>query len=521
MILRKPYAFFIKHFKFFNAILTAIQVYLVYKLIYLVQFFFEYSSYPQGSLGQDLVGSLLPTPFYIFQIVSIIFTLFLIAILSFKKKPIKLYLFILIINIFSLIMLFISDYFLGIMQMQIIENRTAFAVRDFLTIVLIAQFFICFLTSFRALGFDIKKFQFGQDIHELNVSDEDNEEFVVQIDVDSNELKRKINKNKRYLKYFLYENKKEIIYVSLLVIGIVVAYFTINANVYFGVKKSGDYVSIDNFMFGIEDAYLTEQDSQGNIVTKDNTIVAIPINIKTISSSEKINIGKFALVIGNTKFYSNIKYKDKINDLGTNYNNQTIKTEFSKYLLVFEVPKNMAGKKMQLYYYSDDDNIIKINVNKINLDQNTTTIESHIGEKMKLDDNIIKNATLWIDDFQINNKFLINYYFCAHEQLCYNSYEYITPSYTSEYDMTILKLNGSLENEDNIDLFTLISRYGKLVYSVNGKTKIQNVAFIQKKPHNVEENNTYYMEIVEEIKSAEHMSFVFEIRGAKYIYSLK
>lgn len=140
---------------------------------------------------------------------------------------------------------------------------------------------------------------------------------------------------------------------------------------------------------------------------------------------------------------------------------------------------------------------------------------------MKINDSIINNATLLIENFEIGNKFLINYNFCAHEEMCYNSYEYITPDYTSEYDMTILKLNGSIENDEQIDLFTLISRYGQLAYSINGKTKIQNIAFKQKEPHNVKENNTYYMEIIEEIQNAEHISFIFKIRGAKYIYSLK
>ena len=74
---------------------------------------------------------------------------------------------------------------------------------------------------------------------------------------------------------------------------------------------------------------------------------------------------------------------------------------------------------------------------------------------------------------------------------------------------------------EKVDLFTLISRYGQLVYSIDGKTKTQNVAFKQKEPHNVKENNTYYMEVLEEIQYADHISFIFKIRGAKYIYSLK
>ena len=58
------------------------------------------------------------------------------------------------------------------MSIQIIEERTAFAIRDFSLIGMIISIFVAVLTSIRSLGFDIKKFQFGQDLHDLDISDD-------------------------------------------------------------------------------------------------------------------------------------------------------------------------------------------------------------------------------------------------------------------------------------------------------------------------------------------------------------
>ena len=175
MILRKPYAFFIKHFKLFNIILTILEVYMIYKLSFLVQFLFEYASYPQGSVGQDLVGNLLTLRVFIIEIVISIFALILLFVLSVKKKPIKLYLFVIIFNIVLAVFLFILRNYLQIMSLQVIETRTEYVLRDFTLIGMIGSILITFLLSMRSLGFDIKKFEFGQDLHDLSISEEDNE----------------------------------------------------------------------------------------------------------------------------------------------------------------------------------------------------------------------------------------------------------------------------------------------------------------------------------------------------------
>lgn len=60
MILRKPYAFFIKHFKLIHIILAVLACYSIYRTKLLLDFFNEYSSTIINVQGQDLITPLLP-----------------------------------------------------------------------------------------------------------------------------------------------------------------------------------------------------------------------------------------------------------------------------------------------------------------------------------------------------------------------------------------------------------------------------------------------------------------------------
>ena len=142
MILRKPYAFFIKHFKLFNIILTGLEIYALYKLGFLFQFFSEYSSYPQGAIGQNLVGTLINKYLFIDLSIIIVSSLILTSILHIKNKPTKLYVFNIIVNIAIIVLLFLTSNILSTIQVQIIDNRTVYAYRDFLAIAGILELFI-------------------------------------------------------------------------------------------------------------------------------------------------------------------------------------------------------------------------------------------------------------------------------------------------------------------------------------------------------------------------------------------
>ena len=525
MILRKPYAFFIKHFKLFNIILTGFEIYVLYKLGFLFQFFSEYSSYPQGAIGQNLVGTLINKYLFIDLSIIIVSSLILTSILHIKNKPTKLYVFNIIVNIAIIVLLFLTSNILSTIQVQIIDNRTVYAYRDFLAIAGILELVIILFTCIRALGFDIKNFSFGKDLEEMQIDTSDNEEFELKIDVDSTGFKRNLNKNKRYFKYFIYENKFAIILVSTIALALISFLIYSRMGIYFNTTKSNKMINVDNFIMGTTNSYMTTKDYKGNNITDNNILIGVNIKVKVNANKEKLNVARFSLVIGKDKYYHTTDYKNKLIDLGTTYNNQVITNDFENYLLVFEIPKNKANKKMYLQYDTSDDKTIKFKLNVANLDKNEQTVTINLRETLTFNNNLINDGNMIINGFDINDKFKVDYKFCITTNECYDSYEYIVPNFKNNYDKTILKISGSINLTESVidtkNLYDFISNYGTIVYTINGQTKRQIVSLAEITPSKTKVKDTYYIEVLEEIKSADSLSIEFRIRNNIYVYKLK
>lgn len=525
MILRKPYAFFIRHFKLFNIILTGLEIYVLYKLGFLFQFFSEYSSYPQGAIGQNLVGTLLNKYLFIFIGIILLSSLILLSILRLKKKPTKLYFFIIVVNISAMVLLFFSYNILNTIQLQIIENRTAYVYRDLFAIVSILELIIIIFTCIRSLGFDIKNFKFGKDLEELQIDVTDNEEFELKIDVDSSNFKRSINKNKRYFKYFFYENKFAIILVSTILLAVTSYIIYSRMGIYFNTIKPNKMVDVDNFILGTTDTYLTVNDYRGNVISNDKVLIGVNIKIKVNSNKEKLNVARFGLVVDNVTYYHTTNYKNKLIDLGTTYNNQVITSEFNNYLLVFEIPKSKANKKMYLQYDTEDNKKVKFKLHTINLDGNTNSETIELGQAINFNNSLIKDGSLIINNYEIDDKFKVDYKFCITNNECYDSYEYIVPDYRGNYDKTILKISGLIDLKDSKinsnNLYNFISDFGTITYVVDGKKKKQGINFVEVKPTKTSVKDTYYIEILKEIKNADNISLEFKIRNNTYIYAIK
>ena len=304
-------------------------------------FFSEYANNPMGAIGQDLTGALLNKLIYIVGFVIIIFSLIMLFILSLKKKSLKLYIFTFIVNTFILFLIYKVTGILQTSEIQIVDTRTIYAYRDILLIAIILELVTSILTLVRSIGFDIKSFQFGQDLEKMHIDVTDNEEFELNIDVDSSKIKRNIERRKRYFKYFIFEHKFIILLISALFIGIVSYFIYSKADIYHNATRENKIIHIDNFDIGTKTSYTTNKDYQGSVIT-DNSLVIIPIEIKTGASKQKLNTARFALTIDNHSYYHISNYQDQLIDFGTVYKDQIIPNEFTTYLLVFEVPTEYA-----------------------------------------------------------------------------------------------------------------------------------------------------------------------------------
>ena len=140
MILRKPYAILIKHFKLIHVIFTLLSLFLFLKCTDLLSFINEYIANTGFIIDSYQLANLLPKYINILIIFGIILNIIIAILLKAKDKKITFY----IINILIYVCLFIgftyTSSLLNQMQNKIIDIRLVRALRDIFTALNVAQF---------------------------------------------------------------------------------------------------------------------------------------------------------------------------------------------------------------------------------------------------------------------------------------------------------------------------------------------------------------------------------------------
>ena len=118
MILKKPYAFFIKIFKPIHLVLSGLILYLIYLNNDILKFLNNYIYSSESTVSEDVVDSLISNWLYIIPIIIIFVFLLLIGIMYKKNKPVKLY----FAGIFSFIGVIVINVYTVNIFYVLIEN---------------------------------------------------------------------------------------------------------------------------------------------------------------------------------------------------------------------------------------------------------------------------------------------------------------------------------------------------------------------------------------------------------------
>ena len=161
MILKKPYAFLIKHFKLIHIILAIPLIYIVRKTRSVVSFFNQYVINKYSfQTGSDISG-LYISGLMLFSIVIIIFAASTIYfLLKYKEKPVKMYVSLIAYYIFLFIVLFWLSGIISSMSQDVLGAKAARSYRDIATLIYYPQYIFIVFIALRAVGFNIKQFNF-------------------------------------------------------------------------------------------------------------------------------------------------------------------------------------------------------------------------------------------------------------------------------------------------------------------------------------------------------------------------
>lgn len=534
MILKKPYAFLIKYFKTIHIVLLVLMSYLLYRTNIILNFFQEYISSNQLTISKDFTGKLFNIYMFVIPFIIIVVLIILLAVMYYKKKPVLFYIYNILMMIAILIFYNIGYNAAGTLEMQVIETRTLRLLRDFFMLLILFQGISTILTFIRATGFDYKKFDFGHDLEELDITEADSEEFEVDVDIETNVLKREVNRKLRFSKYIYLENKFIINTIFLIIFSIVCFIMYMNLTIYNKFYNQNELFMGTEFTMEVSNSYLTNQDYKGNQIT-DNYLLVIELNIKAnYATVLTLNTAKAELKVGNHTYHHKDNYSSSLIDLGQVYNGLVIDMKnFQKELLVYEIPKSDINEKMTFNYIDNiefgtkglNPKYVKVKINPYNLDSKEKLERTNAGEVKTLNTNVLKETNIYITEFEMQKKFKIDYKYCDKND-CYDSHEYLVPLLNTNYDKALFKISGIANIDQKIgnnkinNLYNIINYFGKIRYEIDGRTKyLFNLKRIL--PNKTNPQDIYYFEIPIEIFNADHISFIVDVRNLTYEYNIK
>ena len=522
MILRKPYAFLIKHFKMIHIILFLLGCFVLYQTNGLYSMIEEYQ---QLMIYNETVNSVLTyvsTPTILALVAIIIISGVLIYLLYYKKKPVIFYFLEIAEYGFTLtIMLLTKNYFDTASTLGDVAQIRA--LHDFTLITMVLQYIFLFFLLIRSIGLDLKKFGFNED-REFIAEAGDDEEVELDVEFDYHATLRFIKGKLRELKYFYGEHRKliNVLLIAFIAFGLWQGYtyvFVTNR-----VYAQNEYFKANSYRFKVNNVYFTDKDYAGNLISTTNKYIIVSLDIENVTSKSPITFDyeRWSLVTDRNRYVPSTSKSDEFRDLGTTYKNDLL--EYQKvytFLLIYEIKNEDLGSNYTLYYEEvQNANSVydrKVKINPIDLTNYQETDTKYIGEEMTVPFYDDTQAIFNLTAYQLVDQSGYYYEGCASAKECGVYYRELLASsfagsnkimyipYTSNYSTGLLFSN-------------FITRQGKLVYKVGDTTKTTTIKSAVTRNYR---GNFLYLVVPAELENATEIEFQFVVRDKLYHYVLK
>ncbi len=530
MILRKPYAFLIKKFRLIHFIIFGMLLYIFIRTIKVYSFFNDYAVNhfftPVANMVDNYING------YIFIIIVLIFLLSAVVfyLLSIKKKSRKLYFFICLYYILMFIFfVYIKNIFIDL-EDSVLSIESVRAIRDISLIALIPQIVLLFIVIARALGFNVKQFEFKKDLEDLQISAEDYEEVEVTLGKNNYKYARSFRKALRYTKYFFLENKFILtLFASIAVVGIS-AYFIIRGKVTNIVYHENQEVYINTLWYTVEGSYYTDKNINGVIINDNKYYILVKTKINNKSTNKyDLSSNLFKLQVNDTLVSPTFTFNQEFIDIGKIYTPMEIGSEaVEDVLVVFEINKEdlkneytFKVKANENTYISNDSSQFKnIIIKPTSIDSKEKPESYSIPSTIKFNDSNLGESKLDIYGFEIDSSFKEESNYCLNDN-CYIKTIFIEPN----KDNVIVRLSADLSLDENVRMKKYISSvadlfgyYGKIKYTFSGKTYETAISKVANK--NINSNYTY-LEVPNKVLRANEVEIYLNIREKTYIIILK
>ena len=533
MIIKKPYAFMIKHFRLIHLLLLIPMIYLLTQTRQIITFFSDYvASNYSLSATTDVLSSLASNYINVFMYLAVIIIMATFIIVSIllqrKEKPTRFY----NISIVYYLVLFILitasfAVFTGI-ENDTIDAAIMRLIRDLAVLVHYSQYIFIIFTAIRGIGFNIKKFDFKSDLDELEISSEDSEEVEFLVGIDTYKTKRSIRRFFRELKYYYKENKFIFIMIFVIVIGIIGTMLYMNEEVYQRVYNENDSMALGYLNFVIKDSYISNLSQNGEVLNEDKYYVILQLEITNrYRESHEFSYSSLELNVNDEYFHPNLSIANYFKDYGTPYNGTYIQgNSTGDYILVYEIDSYLINQNFLITVFSHYDASVggigvvndRIRIRPDIVDSNIVTNYVNLGTNISLANTNLGNSEIRITDYEFTNRYTYSYEYCINDSNCIPSTAPI--QYNNNGGRTMLLVLGyDLLLDNEIPYMDVTKTYRsffedfiRIQYTVNGINYQYRPSIANPSSY----NEKVVLAVPREMANADEVALILTVRNRSY-----
>ena len=528
VVLKKPYAFLIKHFKLIHLLLCIPLVYLIIRTGAIATFLNSYVSANYFTTETNLAGTYINYFMYLAILLVLLIVLAIYFLMRQKKKDTKFYLFLMLYYIVLFVLVSFCYGILTQIEAATLTAQTVRVYRDIAFIVYLPQFFFLGYSVLRGIGFDIKKFNFDEDAKELEITDIDSEEFELVFGKNAYKYKRTARRFIREFKYYVLENKIAFSILAVIIVVVLGTLVYLNFGVYNRVYRQTQRISHNSLAVSVEEAMLTNLDLGGNV--KDTYSMAIAVKIKNNGrSASTLDYENFRLSVSNRMIEPVLDRSANFPDLGLPYTRNTRIEASSEnvYVLVYEVDPSLINESMQLKILDSVTfeigsvtpiyKTVRLNYEKVFETENVREVD--FGKILELSDTRLGLTQIQINDYLISNSYEYSYQSCTNS-ICQN----LKNKVVSGSSKTLLVLNRMFVLSNYTNYYearkgssSFVTDFLKVRYTVNDKTYTSTISNLTPR----ELSDTWVFEIDQNIRNATKIDLLVNIRGKQYTMKIK
>lgn len=468
MVIRKPYAFLIKHFKLVHLILALPLIYIVRKTHVVVSFFNSYVSNGYSyQFGTDVSGLYINWVLYLSIFVIIISILSIYYLLKYKEKPVKMYIVMLAFYLFLFFMLIWYSGIISGMAKEVLPAKSARLYRDISLIIYLPQYFFIAFTALRAVGFNIKSFNFQNDLKEMQITSEDNEEVEVGLGFDTYKTKRFLRRYKREFSYYLQENKLVIsIVVGIaLILFVVLFYKTRNDyNVTYSQNQSFEH---QMFTINVTDSIITNVSQNGEKIDDKYYLVLKAYVRNNAAQRLKLDYDNLKVIVGNKELLPVLDRSTHFIDYANPYYGDYFKSgEERTIALAYKIDKSDIKKSYKLKilssYNSEKQKLVTnhaiVKLTPVVLDKILSSGKTTMNNKLILSNTNVGNTIISINNYIATNSYMYEYTYCQSETDCRTAKDVVNIDYMRTNGQATLLV---LDYDFDLDKDTIYGKYTK------------------------------------------------------------